>query len=155
MPHQGVLQQVQARPLGFNELQVRWLGQVREIGMPLGSQVQLLRSGDKGKGAFRKETTSALPCSMIVEDRAQRLPVSQKDPCGKARRSCTQTSQVSADPNAQPHSSAAGPPPRPKPKGPPCCPPPQPRCRVTCKVPLSSPVPPAQWVAVPTLGQTE
>lgn len=63
MPHQGVLQQIQARPLGFNELQVRRLGQVREIGMRLGSQVQLLRSGDKEKGAFRKQATCAFPCS--------------------------------------------------------------------------------------------
>lgn len=41
--------------------------------MRLGSQVQLLRSGDKEKGAFRKQTTSALPCSTpgkpLEEDR--------------------------------------------------------------------------------------
>lgn len=55
MPHQGVLQQLQAWPLGFNELQVRRLGQVREIGMALGSQVQLLRSGEKGKEPLGKK----------------------------------------------------------------------------------------------------
>ena len=61
MPHQGVLQQIQARSLGFDELQVRRLGQVREIGMRLGPQVQLLRSGGKKQRAFRKQTTSAVP----------------------------------------------------------------------------------------------
>lgn len=82
MPHQRVLQQIQARSLGFNELQVRRLGQVREIGMRLRSQVQLLRSGDREKGAFRKQTASALPLlydrEPLKEDRAQLLPVSQK-----------------------------------------------------------------------------
>lgn len=93
MPHQGVLQQIQARSLGFNELQVRRLSQVREIGMCLGPQVQLLRSGDKEKGTFREQTTPALPCSMTEEDlRRTEGSTSARFPEG-----CTEGGQVALD----------------------------------------------------------
>lgn len=138
MPHQGVLQQLQAWPLGFNELQVRWLGQVREIGMALGPQVQLLRSGHKGKGAFRKETTTALPCSTIANHSRRTGLRFPEGSCGEALWPCTPTSQVSAAPKLS--CPGAGPPS----KGPRCCPLPQHHCCVTWKALLSPPVPPVQ-----------
>lgn len=158
MPQQRLLQQLQAGPLALNELQVRWLGQVREIGMALGSQVQLLRSGDKGKAAFRQETTSALPCSTTANH-------SRRTGLGGPEGSMW-GGQLALHSNISRHSPRArllgmehvleqDPPAPSKAKGPPCCPPPQHRCCATWKVPLSPPVPPVQWVAVPTAGQSQ
>lgn len=63
--------------------------------MRLSSQVQLLRSGDKEKGAFRNQTTSALPCSTTAShSRRTEGSTSARFPEG-----CMKGGQVALDSN--------------------------------------------------------